>query len=128
MHFLIGGKVLRFGLLNFVLITRLNFGQYPNLAKINEMSTSRRPVETYMNSDVALKLTNLENAFLSCEDVEDGWKLDLCYLVEDLLLLDEQTSRVHLISFHSLRMRSYLFIYFSNIFGTWTHITRLMLV
>ena len=36
------------------------------------MSTSRRLVETYMNGDVVPKLTDLENIFLSCEDVEDG--------------------------------------------------------
>ena len=56
MHFLVGRKFLRFRLLKFALITRLNFGQYPNRAKITEMSTSIWLVETYMNSDVTLKL------------------------------------------------------------------------
>ena len=61
-----------------------------------------------MNNDVAPKLTDLENAFVSCDDVEDGWKLDLCYLVEGLLLADEPKSKVNLVA--------------------WTHIRRLTLV
>ena len=96
MNFLIGGKVLRFRLLEFALIIRLNFGEYPNSIKIIEMTISRRLVETYMNNDVTSKLTDLENAFLSCEDVEDCWKLGLCYLVENLLFADEPTSKVNL--------------------------------
>ena len=95
-YFLIGGKILRFRLLEFALITGLNFSEYPNLAKIIEMSMSRRLMETYMNNNIASKLTNLENAFLTCEDVEDCWKLGLCYLVESLLLADEPTSKYNL--------------------------------
>ena len=49
-----------------------------------------------MNSDVALKPSNLEYAVLTCEDVEDYWKLGLFYLVERLLLTDEPTSKVNL--------------------------------
>ena len=120
MHFLIGGKVLRFGLLEFALMTGLNFGQYPNLAKIIEMSISRRLVETYMNGDVAPKLIDLGNAFLSCED---GWKLGL----EGLLLADEPTSKVNL-DFLSFVEDAKFFFFFSNILGDWTHITRLTLV
>ena len=68
---------MRYGLFEFALITGLNFGEYPNHVEITKMSTSRRLMETYINGDVAPKLTNLENAFLSCKDVGDGWKLDL---------------------------------------------------
>ena len=53
---IIGGQVLRFGLLEFVLIIGLNFGQYPNPTKITEMSSSRRLWETCMNGDVHPKL------------------------------------------------------------------------
>ena len=49
-----------------------------------------------MNGDVALKLTNLENTFVSCDEVEDDSKLGLYYLVEGLLLVDEPTSKVNL--------------------------------
>ena len=56
-----------------------------------------------MNDDVASKLSDLEDAFLSCEDIEDCWKLDLCYLDEGLLLADEPTSKVNL---------NYLFFFF----------------
>ena len=54
-----------------------------------------------MNGDVVPKLIDLENVFVSCGDVENGWKLDFCYLVESLLL---------------------------NVLGAWTDITRLTLV
>ena len=63
MNFLISGKVFRFGLLEFALITWLSFGEYPNLADITEMSMSRRLVETYMNGDVTSKLADLEKHF-----------------------------------------------------------------
>ena len=59
MHILVGGKIFRFRLLEFALITRLNFSQFPNPAKISEMSTSRKLVETYMNGDVAPKFDKL---------------------------------------------------------------------
>ena len=111
MNFFIGRKFLRFGLLGFALITRLNFGQYPNLAEITEMSMSRRLVETYMNGDVDMKVTDLENAFLSCEDVEDGWKLGLCYLVEGLLLADEPTSKVNLDFLSFIKDEDFFFQY-----------------
>ena len=87
---------MRFGLLEFALITGLNFSQYPNPSKVTEISTSRRPLETYMNGNVAPKLSDLEDAFLSCEDVEDYWKLGNLYLVESLLLADKPTSKVNL--------------------------------
>ena len=85
-----------FGLLKLALIIGLNFSQYPNPAKITKMSMSRRLVKTYINDDVAPKLTDLGNAFVSCDNVEDGWKLGICYLVEGLLLADEPTSKVKL--------------------------------
>ena len=80
---------MRFGLVEFALITELNFGQYPSLAKTTQMSRSTRLWETYMNGDVHSKLADLEDAFLSFQDVEDCWKLCLFYLVEGLLLVDE---------------------------------------
>ena len=116
---------MRFGSLEFQMITGLNFGQYRNPVKITNMSTNRRLVETYMNGDVAPKLTDLENAFLSCEDVDDGWKLSLCYWVEGLLLVDEPTSKVNLDFLSFVKDEEFFFF---NIIGAWTHITRLMLV
>ena len=49
MRFLIDGKVLNFGLFEFALITRLNFGQYSTPDEISEMNMSRRLVETYIH-------------------------------------------------------------------------------
>ena len=65
MIFLIGGQVLRFGLLEFALIIGLNFGQYPNHAKITEISISRRLWKTYMNGDVHPKLSSLVSRWVS---------------------------------------------------------------
>ena len=71
MKFLISGQILRFGLVEFTLIIGLNFGQYSSLAEITQMSSSTRLCETYMHGDVHPKLVDFENAFLSCQDVED---------------------------------------------------------
>ena len=117
MNFFIGRKFLRFGLLGFALITRLNFGQYPNLAEITEMSMSRRLVETYMNGDVDMKVTDLENAFLSCEDVEDGWKLAFAVWLNVYCLQMSQQARLILAPFHLLRMRFFFFFLISLGFG-----------
>ena len=53
------------------------------------MSRNRRLLEAYMNGNTYPKLSDLEDAFLYCRNVEDCWKLGLCYLVEGLLLGDE---------------------------------------
>ena len=53
------------------------------------MSNSTRLRETYLNGVASPKLVDLEEAFQSCEDVEDCRKLDICYLVEAVLLADE---------------------------------------
>ena len=49
-----------------------------------------------MNGDVSSKLADLEEAFLSCQDMDDYWKLSLCYLVERLLLAHEPWSTVNI--------------------------------
>ena len=69
-----------------------------------------------MNDNVAP--TNLENAFLSCEDVEDGQKLGFCYLVEGLLLSYEPMSKVTIdfLSFVKDEEFVCLFVFF-NILG-----------
>ena len=75
-----------------------------------------------MNGDIAPKLTDLENAFLSCKDVEDGCKLGLYYLVEGMLLPDEPTSKVNL-NFFLFVEDEERFFFFSSILWVWTHIT-----
>ena len=77
MQFLIGGQVLRFGLIEFAFITGLNFGQYPSHVEVTEMNSSTRLWETYLNKVASPKLADLEEAFQSCEDMEDCWKLGL---------------------------------------------------
>ena len=66
-----------------------------------------------MNGDVHPKLSELEDAFLSYQDVEDCWKLDLCYLVEGLLLADESQSEVN-IDFLSFVEDEEFFFFFSQ--------------
>ena len=96
MQFLVGGQVLRFDLVKFALITRINFDQYPGPVEITQMSSNRRLWETYMNENLHPKLVDLEDAFLSYQDVEDCWKLGFYYLVEGLLLVDEPWSKVNI--------------------------------
>ena len=88
------------------------------------MSSSRRFWEIYINDVVHPKLLDLEDAFLSCQDVEDCWKLGLCYLVEGLLLADESWSKVN-IDFLSFVEDEEFFFY--NILGDCTLITKLCL-
>ena len=51
MQFLIGSQILRFGLVEFALITGLNFGQYPNPAQTTQMSSSIRLWEMYTQNE-----------------------------------------------------------------------------
>ena len=62
-----------------------------------------------MNGDIVPKVTNLENAFVNYDDMEDSWKLDLCYLVEGLLLADEPTSKVNLDFFSFVEDEDFFF-------------------
>ena len=62
-EFLIGGQVLRFGLIEFALITRLNFGQYPGQVELTQMSSSTRLQETYMDGDVSPKLADEQGQY-----------------------------------------------------------------
>ena len=96
MQFLIGGQILRFGLIEFAFITGLKFGQYPSHVVLTEMSSSKRLLETYLNGDESPKLFYLAEVFQNCQDVEDCWKLRLYYLVEAVLLADEPWSKVNI--------------------------------
>ena len=96
MQFLIGGQFFRFGLIEFAFITGLKFGQYPTHDVLTEMSSSKRLVDDYMGVDASPKLGDFEEAFLHYMDVEDCWKLGLCYFVEAVLLADEPWSKVNI--------------------------------
>ncbi|PON88502.1 hypothetical protein TorRG33x02_157160 [Trema orientale] len=71
-HFDISGKRIRFGLCEFALITGLNFGKYPDEAKLKTMSGIRRLVKKYMNDSNIVRSGELVAAFLNCGDTEDA--------------------------------------------------------
>ena len=96
MQFLIVSQNLRFDLIEFTFITGLKFDQYPTHTVLTEMSRSKRLQQTYLNGDASLKLGELEAAFLNYVDIEDCWKLGLCYFVEAVLLADEPWSKVNI--------------------------------
>ena len=62
-----------------------------------------------MNGVASPKLADLEEAFQCSEDVEDCWKLGLCYLVEALSLADEPWRRSIFTSYHMLRRMIFFF-------------------
>ncbi|PON94420.1 hypothetical protein TorRG33x02_098940 [Trema orientale] len=60
------------------------------------MSGNRRLVEKYMNDSKIIRSGELKAAFLNYGDIEDVWKLGLCYLVGSLLLAGESTKKIDL--------------------------------
>ena len=76
-QFEIGGKYLRFGLSEFVLIIRLNFSSYPK----NKPPYSISLVFTYLNEKIIVKSHELEATFDACTNMEDSWKLRLFILL-----------------------------------------------
>ena len=101
---------------------------YQNTSNFIELFVNQIFIPTYNCHRISLKLTDLENAFVSCDDVEDGWKLDLYHLVENLLLADELTSKVNLDFLSFVEEEEFFFFFFNVILGAWTHIIRLTLL
>ena len=56
--------------------------------------TSDQLVNEYFNDDSKIILCQLEQAFSGCEDVEDIYKLAMCYLVEETLCAPENKSGI----------------------------------
>ena len=102
---------MRFGLIEFAFITGLKFGQYPTHDVLTEMSSSKRLLQNYLNGDVSSKLGDLEAAFLNYVDVEDCWKIGLCYLVEVVLLIDEPWSKVNIDLLSYVEDKEFVFQY-----------------
>ena len=90
LHFVIGGKSVKFGNGEFALITRLNFDPYPD----KKVPHSTRLVSTYLNDSSIVKSYELEAAFLTCSDKDDAWKLDLVYFVDGLLYSHESNCKI----------------------------------
>ncbi|PON44671.1 hypothetical protein PanWU01x14_265510, partial [Parasponia andersonii] len=95
-HFDISSKHVGFRLCKFVLTTGLNFRKYPEISKLKTMSRSKRLMKKYMNNLKIVRSGELKAAFLNSEDIKDAWKLELCYLVDSLLLVGEFTKKIDL--------------------------------
>lgn len=75
----------RFGVVDFVLITRLHFIAPPLEADIKKHSASQRIQEHYFNEHVRVNCKTLELPFDRCHVSEEIWKLGLCHFIEDVL-------------------------------------------
>ena len=77
LQFMIGGKILRFGIGEFALITGLKCGPDPNEEKWAEIVKSRRLIEAYMNDKEDVRTGDLELAFMNCTDPRclEAWSL-----------------------------------------------------
>ncbi|PON57913.1 Ulp1 protease family, C-terminal catalytic domain containing protein [Parasponia andersonii] len=94
LQFFIGDSTLRFGLGEFALITALNFSKDLDVVKYKSMSSSMRLRETYLNNKANVRSSELEAAFLNCEEKEDVRKLGFCYLVDGLLMAQESSTKI----------------------------------
>ena len=88
----IGGRYLKFGIDEFVLIIGLTFDQYPN----KEVPHSTKLVSTYLNNNAKVKSYELEVAFYTYSDKEDFWKLRLLYFVDNVLYLHDANYKVEM--------------------------------
>ncbi|PON87325.1 hypothetical protein TorRG33x02_168170 [Trema orientale] len=93
MHFESRGKLVRFGVSEFVLVTGLNFGLYLDIPKLKTINSSRRLVDKYLNNMDIFRSGELEDPFLNRVDIKDTWKLDFCYLEDSFLLVGKATKK-----------------------------------
>ncbi|XP_060958272.1 uncharacterized protein LOC115696517 [Cannabis sativa] len=103
MRFYVGRKEVRFGVLEFALITGLDFSSGPTeeeKAAQVARSGSDRLINRYFNRSDSVKTEALQLQFTNCQNPEDLYKLGLCLFVESVLLGREANA---LITPHILR-------------------------
>ncbi|KAM6586667.1 hypothetical protein CsatA_009272 [Cannabis sativa] len=103
MRFYVGRKEVRFGVLEFALITGLDFSSGPTeeeKATQVARSGSDRLINKYFNWSDSVKTEALQDRFTNCQNPEDLYKLGLCLFVESVLLGREANA---LITPHILR-------------------------
>ncbi|XP_060969080.1 uncharacterized protein LOC133036585 [Cannabis sativa] len=89
MRFYVGRKEVRFGVLEFALITGLDFSSGPTeeeKAAQVARSGSDRLINKYFNRSDSVKTEALQLQFTNCQNPEDLYKLGLCLFVESVLL------------------------------------------
>ncbi|KAM6545539.1 hypothetical protein CsatB_026275 [Cannabis sativa] len=89
MRFYVGRKEVRFGVLEFALITGLDFSSGPTEEeKAAQVARSRldRLINKYFNRSDSVKTEALQLQFTNCQNPEDLYKLGLCLFVESVLL------------------------------------------
>ena len=84
-HFGIGNKRVRFGKLEYALITGFSMEDGPTAEEQNERRSDRL-VTDHLNGVRNAKFEVLTNAFKTCQDPEDAYKLGLCVFVIGYLL------------------------------------------
>ena len=94
LHFYIGGKKLRFSANEFGLVTGLSFADYPARDELNLKQSNKRLLSQYLNNAQRVYLSDLESAFVQCPDVEDTWKLGLCYFVSTVIMAQEPKTQL----------------------------------
>lgn len=93
-QFRIGCERLRFGTMEFAMITGLSF-EAPDTKKYEKLTLkSGRLVELYFEGANRILSSKLEEVFKACKDVEDTWKLGLCFLVDSVLYGNEPVAAI----------------------------------
>ena len=97
---------LKFGISEFTVITRLNFGLYPE-----EVPYSTKLISTYLNDNSITKSHELEVAFTGCSDKDDAWKLGLVYFIDGVFYLHKLNSKVDIYLFSLVEREDDFFKY-----------------
>ncbi|KAM6582572.1 hypothetical protein CsatB_009574 [Cannabis sativa] len=86
MQFYIARNEMKFGVVEFVLITGLNFTKGPTDDEKEVMSGSDRLINIYFSRLDNVKIELFQNKFLAYEVLKDAYKVGLCLFVETVLL------------------------------------------
>ena len=89
-----GNNLCRFGVMEFALVTSLNFGKMSSADNLKEHLTNDRIGKECFNCEVKVSFGKLEDALKECTDPEDAFKLGLCYLIEGVLYAYEKTTNI----------------------------------
>ena len=101
---------MKFGLSEYLLITRLNCGRYLE----EKVFDNIRLISTYLNNSNIVRFHELEDAFAACNDKEDPWKLDLVYFVDGILYSHDGNYNVDIYLFSLVEPEDF----FKYLFGT----------
>ena len=92
-QFYLGNTLCRFGIAEFVLVTRLNFGKSPSPDELKEHLSSDQIIHEYFNGYSKVSFGQLEDALKASTNPEDAFKLGLCYLIEGVLNAQKRQQR-----------------------------------